>query len=330
MENGVYPDPVKVSATLLESARQLAERDVPVAAPADSKADMMAMLAARSYACAIHIAVCEKGRLLGLIRIEDLLAAPEGSAASDLIGPDSLSAVNGTDREIAAWQAVHRRQAAVPVVDVDGTFLGIIPPLTLLDVLLHEHEEDISRLGGYLKSSAQARASALEKVVKRFGHRLPWLLLGLLGAAFSSVIMGHFEDALREKVLLAFFIPGIVYLADAVGTQTETVIVRGMSVGVGLRQVVLRELLTGLLIGVVIAGAAFLALLLYYGSFQVAAGIGLSVFAACATASGTAMVLPWALSRSGVDPAYGSGPLATVVQDLLSIFIYFLVATRFL
>jgi magnesium transporter len=315
---------------LLESARQLAERDVPIAAPQDSKARVKALLDARRYACVTHVAVCDAGRFLGLLRLEDLLAAPEEATAGSLMDPDPPVGVNGMDREVAAWRAVQRKQTALPVVDADGMFLGLIPPLTLLQILLHEHEEDISRLGGYLKSSAQARASALEKVVRRFGHRLPWLLLGLLGAAVSSGIVGHFEEALRERVLLAFFIPGIVYLADAVGTQTETVLVRGMSVGVGLRQVVVRELLTGFLIGSVLAGATFLILLLVYGKLNVAAGISLSVFAACATASATAMVLPWALSRTGTDPAFGSGPLATVVQDLLSILIYFLVATRFL
>lgn len=113
------------------------------------------------------------------------------------------------------------------------------------------------------------------------------------------------------------------------GTQTETLLVRGFSVGVRLTQVVVRELLTGLLIGLVIAGCGFLFLLWRHGDSRLASGIGLSLFAACSTASATAMVLPWTLTRLGLDPAYGSGPLATVIQDILSILIYFLVATRF-
>jgi magnesium transporter len=106
--------------------------------------------------------------------------------------------------------------------------------------------------------------------------------------------------------------------------------VRGMSVGVRLREVVVREILTGLLIGAVIALCGFLFLLWRYGQVNLAFGIGLSLFAACSTASATAMVLPWFLNRMGVDPAYGSGPLATVIQDILSILIYFLIATRFI
>lgn len=101
-----------------------------------------------------------------------------------------------------------------------------------------------------------------------------------------------------------------------------------MSVGVGLKQVVLPELLTGLIIGIAISATAFPLLLWRWGQMDVAFGISLSIFAACSTASATAMIIPWALGRMGLDPAYGSGPLATVIQDVLSILIYFTIATR--
>jgi len=127
-------------------------------------------------------------------------------------------------------------------------------------------------------------------------------------------------------VILAFFIPGIVYMADAVGTQTETLIVRGLSIGVGVRQVVWRELLTGLLVGVTLA-AVFLPVGLWrWGQGDVALTVALSLLAACSTATLVAMALPWLLHRLGRDPAYGSGPLATVVQDLLSVLIYMVIA----
>ena len=313
-----------------ELARAHAVADVPVVSPDSSKPAILAHLASRRFVSATHIAVCEKGIFLGLIRIEDLLVASEDALAADIMDAGATRAANGMDREVAAWRAVQHRETALVVVDVQGRFLGIIPPLTLLQVLLQEHEEDLSRLGGFMKSTALARASALEKVFLRFWHRLPWILIGLLGAFLASGIMERFEGALRDKILLAYFIPGIVYLADAVGTQTETLLVRGMSVGVRLKQVVWLELLTGLLIGLVIGFLAFLFLLWRYNEPQVALGISISLFAACSTASATAMVLPWALSRAGVDPAYGSGPIATVIQDLLSILIYFFVVTRFL
>lgn len=309
-------------------ARSHANLDVPIVAPEAGKAEILRLLSAKRFASATHIAVCRDGVLMGIIRIEVLLPSEESSCASDLMDPDPQRIANGMDQEVAAFKAVQSGETALAVVDSQGRFLGFIPPLSLLRILLHEHEEDLARLGGFLQGSEVARSSAMESVIKRFGHRLPWLLLGLAGALLSADIIGRFEGILKEHILIAFFIPSIVYLADAVGTQTETVIVRGMSVGVGLRQVVVRELLTGLLIGLGIAGVAFPLLLWRWGQGEVAFGISLSIFAACSTASATAMVIPWALSRMGLDPAYGSGPLATVLQDLLSILIYFTIATR--
>jgi magnesium transporter len=322
------PDP-RV-ATSFDLARDHAISDVPVVEPGDSKAEILTALTARRYFNATHFAVCTKGILLGIIRIEDFLSAPPEASAVDIMDPDPLKVENGIDQEVAAWKAVQHGETALAVVDGEGRFLGIIPPLALLQVLNQEHEEDLSRLGGYLKTTAKVRTSALENVLHRFWHRLPWLILGLFGALFSADVVGRFETVLADHILLAFFIPAIVYLADAVGTQTETVIVRGMSVGVGLRQVVLMELLTGLFIGMIIASVAFFIVLWRWGQVNTACGISLSIFAACSTASATAMILPWALNRIGLDPAYGSGPLATVIQDVLSILIYFAIATRFL
>ena len=140
-------------------------------------------------------------------------------------------------------------------------------------------------------------------------------------------MVGWFEAQLRDKVMLAFFVPGIVYLADAVGTQTETVIVRGLSVGVGMRQMLRRELWTGVVIGLTLALVAFPIVWGRWGGREVALGVALSLCAACSTATVAAMTLPWVLERVGLDPAFGSGPLATVIQDLLSILLYFAIAT---
>lgn len=321
--------PIKTD-TPFELAREHAVSDVPVVAPNDTKPEILGVLMVKPYACSTHIAVCQAGGLLGVIRIESLLPAGEGATAAEIMETEIPVVENGMDQEVAAWRAVQHGQSALAVVDERRRFIGFIPSLALLKVLLQEHEEDISRLGGYLKSTAKVRKSSLEDVLHRFGHRLPWLVIGLFGAILSADIMGRFERVLSQHIMLAFFIPGIVYLADAVGTQTETVIVRGMSVGVGLRQVVARELLTGFFIGLVLAAAAFLLILWRWGNAYSAFGIGLSIFGACSTASATAMLLPWILNRMGLDPAYGSGPIATVIQDVLSILIYFAIATRFI
>ena len=133
-------------------------------------------------------------------------------------------------------------------------------------------------------------------------------------------------DTLELKMVLAFFIPGIVYLADAVGTQTETVVVRGLSVGVPIQRMVVRELLTGVAIGLALAAVSSPLVWWRWRDADLALCVGLSLFAACSIATVSAMLLPWLFDTLGIDPAFGSGPLATVIQDLLSILIYFLVA----
>jgi hypothetical protein len=130
--------------------------------------------------------------------------------------------------------------------------------------------------------------------------------------------------ATMERLLAAApgFLPGIVYLADAVGTQTEALAIRGLSVGVGIRRVAVPEALTGLLVGVLLGVLMFPAIAILWGDVAVALAVAVAVTAASAIATVVALALPWLFHRIGGDPAFGSGPLATVIQDLLSILIY--------
>ena len=300
---------------------------VPVAHPAATARSVRADLAGRRFESAAHIAVCREGRLAGLVRIEDVLAAEPSTPLTDLMDSDPPVITQGVDEEIAAWKAVRHGESALAVVDDDGRFVGLIPPRRLVEVLLSEHDEDLARLGGYLASTASARHATEEAVLPRLGHRLPWLLVGLAGAIAAAGIVGSFEHELKARVLLAVFVPGIVYMADAVGTQTEALVIRGLSVGVPIGRILRRELLTGLLIGAAL-GAVFLPVgLLLWHDGEVVVAVAIALLAACSTATVVAMALPGLLHRLGFDPAFGSGPLATVIQDLLSLVIYFWVAS---
>jgi magnesium transporter len=301
--------------------------NVPVVDPSASVAAARDVLAQRRFDFIGDIAVCEGDTLVGLLRIEDLLSAEPAKSVREVMDPDPAIVTHDVDQEMVAWKSVQRGEGALAVVDDRGAFLGLIPPYRLLGVLLQEHEEDMARLGGFLRGSASARQASTEPTLMRLWHRLPWLLLGLLGAVGAAAIVNAFEGRLREHVLIAFFIPGVVYLADAVGTQTETLVIRGLSVGVGIRDVVLRELLTGILAGVAL-GIAFLPIgVLLWDNVQVVVTVSLALVVACSLATVVATALPWILSRAGRDPAFGSGPLATVIQDLLSIVVYLALAS---
>lgn len=305
-----------------ETAAEHVCTSVPIAGPLTPLGVLRDDFRRRRFECAGVAVVCENDRLKGLIRIEDLLAAPDHALARDIMDPDPPVVAPGVDQERVAWKAVQHGESTIAVVDGQGVFQGIIPAHRLLAVLLWEHEEDMARLSG----TATAQSATVEPTFRRLWHRAPWLLVGLFGALLASDLVGVFAADLEASLVLAFFLPGIVYLADAVGTQTETLIVRGLSVGVSIRQIVYRESATGLLLGLGMALLAFPFSLWRWGQWDLAWTVSLSLLAACGIATVVAMILPWSLSKLGVDPAFGSGPLATVIQDLLSIAIYFGVA----
>ena len=314
------------SPITFEIASEHATTRVPIAGLRDDVGAVRQSLLGRSFECASHVVVCDGERFAGVVRVEDLISAPADRPMAEVMDRDAPTVAPGIDQEIAVWHAVQHGESALAVVDHAGRFIGLIPPHRLIAVLLQEHDEDIARLGGFLKGSLTARLASEEPVVRRFWHRLPWLLVGLAGALLAADVVGWFEGKLQEKLILAFFIPGIVYLADAVGTQTETVVVRGLSVGVRLRRVIALELFTGLGVGAALALVAAAIVSWRWSDADVALIVGLAILAACSTATVVAMTLPWLFDRLGMDPAFGSGPLATVIQDLLSIVLYFVIA----
>jgi magnesium transporter len=310
-----------------ETAAAHASKNVPMASKDMRAGEVRSMLAGHYYDCAAHVVVCEGDRFVGIATIEEILSASADATIASIMDTDPPVVAPGIDQEVAAWRAVRHGESALAVVDEMGRFVGVIPPHRLVAVVLSEHEEDLTRLGGFLKGASTARMTSEEPVRLRFWHRLPWLLMGVGGALFAADLIGRYEDLLRINVVLAFFLPGIVYLADAVGTQTETVIVRGLSLGVRMRQMVGRELVSGVVIGLALAAIAAPFIWWHWKDADLALSVGVSVFAAASTSTLAAMLLPWALDRLTLDPAFGSGPLATVIQDLLSIYIYLLVTT---
>lgn len=295
---------------------------VPVAHPDQTMASLRSRLVGHRFDSVADIAVLVDRRLVGLVRIERVLAASDDDVVSDLMDERPPTIGPGVDREVAAWTMVAHGESSVPVVDAAGTFLGLIPPDNMLRVLLEEHEEDLDRLGGVLRRGQQARTASEEPVRRRLMHRLPWLVLGLAGAMVSAWLVGSAEDQLTRTVQLAFFLPAVVYMADAVGTQTETLTIRGLSVGIPISRVLPKELGTGVLIGALIAVVFAPFTLWLFDDTDVALTVSLALLASCTLASAVALVLPWLLSKIGRDPAFGSGPLATLAQDLLSLAIY--------
>ncbi|WP_190814244.1 CBS domain-containing protein [Saccharopolyspora pogona] len=290
------PQPESVSPPqrhgVLDTALHHASTDVPVAAAGDSVDQVLAGLRGQVFDSASVVAVCDGSRFAGLATMERLLAAPATSSVAEVMDRQSPIVTPDTDQERAAWKAVQHQESGLAVVDQDGEFRGLIAPQRLLAVLLEEHDEDMARLGGFMASSASARVASTEGVMRRLWHRLPWLVVGLAGALLSAVIVGSFERQIEEQLLIAFFIPGVVYVADAVGTQTEAVVIRGLSVGVSVARVAVREVLTGVLLGLLMALLAFPLVMWLWQATDVALAVSVALLAASSIATLIAMILP--------------------------------------
>lgn len=300
--------------------------DVPVAASTATVGECRDRLQRQTYAEASVIAVVDGDRLVGLVAAEQLLRADPEAELATLITAGCGPVAADAPVEAAARLMLGQGQPAVAVADSGGRFLGLVPATRITALLLVEHDEDLARIGGYRSSANRARHAAEEPLGRRLWHRLPWLIVGLVGAMASAVLVGAFGEQLDEVVLLAFFVPAIVYIAGSVGTQTVTLLIRALAADVHLGMVVKRELLTGLLLGAAIAAMFYPFALIGWGSSDVALAVSLALLCSCAIATAVAMALPIALQRLGFDPAFGSGPLVTVLQDLLSIAIYFAIA----
>lgn len=178
------------------------------------------------------------------------------------------------------------------------------------------------------KNSYIQENTTTESVEHLLRDRIPWLSLGLFGGFLTTVLVSNYEAILYADIRLAFFIPIIVYLSDAVGTQTETIYIRAIvKTKVHFLNYVLKESLVGLGLGVLFGFClgAFAAYWLH--SMAIAFTIGLATLINLTLAPILAVTIPSIIRRQHTDPALGAGPVATIIQDLCSLLIFFFIAS---
>ncbi len=309
-----------------ESAGHLMARRIATARVGEPIAALRERLLREDLEIVDPICIVEDGdRFVGAFGLPELLRAAGDADVSTIARPSWPHVPTDMDQEKIAALARDHRVSGVPVV-AEGRLVGCVSALTLLDVVWREHVEDMQRVAGIVHATASARHALEDPPIERFFRRIPWLLAGLAGSALATGVVARFEAALEAKVAIAFFVPAIVYLADAIGTQTEAVAVRGLSLSHRpLRSILAGEVLTGAMIGVTLGAASALLIWLIFGDLRLGVGVGLALVVAGTVAAAIGLVLPWLLSRAGGDPAFGSGPVATVIQDVLSLVIYFLI-----
>jgi magnesium transporter len=315
-----------------DTAGRLALAPVPIALEAETVGAIRDKLRRQNHAVVDLIFVVDRHHFYrGAVPLADLVRHDDSQTVGPLARADWPRVTPETDQEHAVEAAAQSGVAVLPVVTTEGHVVGSLAATSLLDILAREHREDMHRLVGVLSERAGARHALEDPPLKRVLRRIPWLLIGLALSVPVTAVMAGFERALRANVAITFFIPALVYLTDAIGTQTEAIAVRGLSLRrLPLGGLLVKEMATGGLIGLVLGALALTGVWMIFADPVLAISVGVSLFAAGTLASVLGLLLPWLLSRLGIDPAFGSGPVATILQDVLTIVVYFAVVTALL
>ena len=303
-------------------------RRIPRAQPDVPVETVIASLRGQHFDCADTVFVTDDaGRLEGIVRINDLFA--DGTVRiADIMEPEHDAVGPEDDQEEIAKLAIRLNMIAVPVVDADGVLIGAVPPEALFRILRDEHMEDLQRLAGINPHEDGPEFALDAPLFDRFRRRMPWLLFGLLASSIITMVMAGFEHTLASNVAVAFFVPALVYIAGAIGTQAVSVAVRGLANGAVPIGVLLRdEMVIGISVGGTLGLVSWIAVILVFGDSVLALAVGLAVLAGGSVSAVVGFLLPWMFQRTGLDPALGSGPICTIIQDVASLAIYFLLVS---
>lgn len=273
----------------------------------------------------------ERKKLKGVISIHEILQEKKTRRLSAFTKKQLFVAHPHSSVRHSAVQAVHAGIKAMPVIDNDGVFMGVLTTDTLFRSLDESHLQDLLRFAG-LQAQAETTIDVFKaRITKLVEWRTPWLIVGLFGGMLATTIVASFEEELSKIVSLAFFIPVMVYMGDAVGHQTQMLLVRGLAFGhIRLSTYIAREVAVDLVMGAICACFLYFFTLLFMGDAVVASIVSISLFAIMSTAGALSSVLSWMLVRLHRDPAIGGGPFATIIQDITSLLIYFAVASLFI
>ncbi|MDI6591941.1 MAG: magnesium transporter [Patescibacteria group bacterium] len=270
----------------------------------------------------------ENRKLIGVFSLKEVFQKPKDSKVKEIMEKNLISCQASADQERVAILALKNNLKAIPVVDKEEKFLGVVPSDIILDVLHQEHVEDILLAGGLSKVEGTIRELTTAKAGALVRFRLPWLLLGLLGGVFAAQIIGFFENILKSQLLLALFIPIIVYMSDAVATQTETLIIRRIAIDskLNIKKYFLREIKIGSFLALILGAILGIFATFWWQNSFLGMVLVLAMFFSISLSVIVAMSIPLILQKFRKDPALGSGPFATIITDILSIAVYFITA----
>jgi magnesium transporter len=272
-----------------------------------------------------------KNNLIGVISLEEIFNHPKSTPVNKIMKTQLATISLGADEEKAADLALKHGIRAVPIVK-NGKLLGAIPTKKLLAILNRSLQQDILHFAGIHKSHLNYEDTTKVPLLLSVVHRVPWLFIGLIGISIAAIFISIFDSILEKHIILASFIPAIVYMSSALGTQHQTLFIRDLAVlgkKLNLFNYFLRQTFIAAVIGLFVSSLTFLGIYIWK-EFFIAFVIAFSMFVSLIVTNFTSLTTTLILFKLGKDPALGSGPFATVISDVSSIIIYFLIASLLL
>ena len=273
--------------------------------------------------------VDEYGKLVGVSSLRQLVVVPAETPLKQFMTTNVFTVGTDIDQEEVAKLVARYDILAVPVIDETNRLVGIVTVDDVIDIFRQEATEDMLKMAGVGEEFIETQT-----VMRSTKTRLPWLLASCLGGIFAFFVIGKFEGTLKQYAYLAAFIPVIMGMGGNIGTQSSTIVVRGLATGRIITRdfwtVVSKECAIGLILGLIYAFLIGSVAQVSYNIFWLALAVGLAVICSMTVAALVGSCVPLLMARANIDPAVATGPFVTTSIDIISVYFYFVIATTFL
>ena len=277
------------------------------------------------YTCYV---LTEKRILKGIINIKDILIAPKEKLIKELMETNIISANTLEDQEKVAKKFDKYDFYALPVVDNESRLVGIITVDDAINVLQDEAQEDFEKMAAITPTEEGYFETSVWKHAK---NRIVWLLILMLSAAITGNILAQYEAAFAVAPLLVAFIPMIMGTGGNCGSQSSTLIIRGLATDEiklkDISRVIWKEIRVAFIVGVALAIVNAIRVIIQYRDIKLAVVLGITLIVTTIISKVLGCVLPMLAKRLKLDPAIMAAPLITTLVDVCSILVYFQVAT---
>ena len=267
-------------------------------------------------------------KLQGIISIKDLLLAKEESLIEDNMETNIISVNTLEDQEEVAKKFDKYDLYALPVVDNENRLVGIVTVDDAINVLQDEAEEDFEKMA----AMAPTEESYFEtSVFKHAKNRIVWLLILMLSSAITGTIITKYENAFAAVPLLVAFLPMLMDTGGNCGSQSSTLIIRGLATDElevkDVFRILCKEIRIAVIVGISLAAINGLRIFAQYKNLQIACTVGLSITSTVILSKSIGCLLPLLAKKLKLDPAIMAAPLITTIVDILSVLVYFNIAT---